>query len=97
MARRRRPFALFERLRSQAIEAPADAPDASEFDSLRRALGRIDAGGRLVLVLRFYLDLSNEEVGRTLGISATAARNRVHRALKRLRPVIDLLEDPIDG
>jgi DNA-directed RNA polymerase specialized sigma24 family protein len=34
---------------------------------------------RLVLVLRYYLDLSFEEVGQTLGISQKAAMSRVYR------------------
>jgi RNA polymerase sigma-70 factor (ECF subfamily) len=92
MVRRRRVWLLFDRLR------PSDAPqalagtEADDVQQLRWALGRVDSKTRLVLVLRFYLDLSNEEVGRTLGISAAAARVRVHRALRRLRPVIEVSE-----
>jgi RNA polymerase sigma-70 factor, ECF subfamily len=66
-------------------------------ERLRWALSRLDRKHQLVLVLRFYLDLSNEEVGRTLGISAATARVRVHRAIQRLRPVIEVPEDLGDG
>jgi len=43
---------------------------------LRRALARLDHEQRLVLVLRYYLDLPYEEIAATLGISAKAARTR---------------------
>jgi RNA polymerase sigma-70 factor (ECF subfamily) len=61
---------------------PAPSEDGSE---LRRAVARLPHRHRLTLVLRYYLDLSFEEIGRVQGISAVAARSRVHRALGRLR------------
>jgi RNA polymerase sigma factor (sigma-70 family) len=62
-------------------------------DALRQGLLQLSDRDRLVLVLRYYLDLSFDEVAATLCISATAARVRTHRALARLRPVIDIPED----
>ena len=41
---------------------------------------------RAVLQMHFYMDLPLEEVARVLGISTGAARSRVYRAAKRLRP-----------
>ena len=52
---------------------------------LRQALSRLPADMKLALVLRYYLDLPFEEVGRVLKVSDKAARARVHRALARLR------------
>jgi RNA polymerase sigma-70 factor (ECF subfamily) len=52
---------------------------------LRRALHRLPHDQRLVLVLRFYLDLSYEEVAQTLRISNKAAKSRTYRAVERLR------------
>jgi RNA polymerase sigma-70 factor, ECF subfamily len=92
MLRRRRPWLLFERLRPNEEPTALPGTNADEAEQLRWALARLDRKARLVLVLRFYLDLSNDEVGRTLGISAAAARVRVHRALRRLRPVIEVSE-----
>lgn len=70
-------------------------PSAAGFDAdLRRALQRLTHEQRLVVVLRFYLDLPFEEVGSTLGISAKAAKSRLHRALDRLRAQIpEVLDD----
>ena len=57
----------------------------AEASDLREALRRLPHDQRLVLVLRYYLDLPLEEVGRALGIPEGAARARVHRALGKLR------------
>ena len=65
-------------------EAVQPAP-SEEGAELRRAVARLPHGDRLTLVMRYYLDLSFEEIGRVQGISAVAARSRVHRALGRLR------------
>ena len=50
------------------------------------AMNRLTPDDRLVLHLHFYQDLTLEEVGRVLSISTGAARSRVYRAAKRLRP-----------
>lgn len=55
---------------------------------LRRALLRLGHDERLLLVLRYYLDMPFEEIATTLGISAKAARTRVERAVHRLRPIV---------
>jgi RNA polymerase sigma-70 factor (ECF subfamily) len=85
-------MALRRRRRVMPEPSIAVLEESEEVTSLRRALARLDENTRLVLVLRYYLDLPFEEVARTLGISAGAARVRVHRALARLRPVIEVEE-----
>jgi RNA polymerase sigma-70 factor (ECF subfamily) len=52
---------------------------------LRKTVSRLPHDMKLAIVLRFYLDLSFDEVARILGVSSVAARARVYRALKRLR------------
>ena len=93
MHRRRRSWLPLDQPNSSQPAAPAVSIEAEEVDQLRAALARLDRKTRLVLVLRFYLDLSHEEVGRTLGISTGAARVRVHRALEKLRPEIQVSEE----
>lgn len=61
-------------------------------DEVRRALERLSYDHRLAIVLRFYLDLSFDEIGRTLRISPQTARSRTHRALARLRPIFNVPE-----
>lgn len=64
-----------------------DEIDASD---LRQALKRLPDQMKLALVLRYYLDLPFEDVGRVLGVNGNAAKARVHRALSRLR--VDVTE-----
>ena len=59
---------------------------------LNRALKDLGHDERLVLVLRYYLDMPYEEVAQIMGVSAKAARSRAERAIRRLRPIFPLRE-----
>jgi RNA polymerase sigma-70 factor (ECF subfamily) len=76
--------------RSEPSEGEAPATDLASSIDLRRALRRISYDDRLVLVLRYYLDMPYEEIATTLGISPKAARTRVERAIHRLRPIMQV-------
>ena len=68
--------------------APVVGPDPSADDAaaaLRSAIRRLPSNMQLVLVLRYYLDLPFDEMGRTLKCSPQAAKSRTHRALQRLK------------
>jgi len=69
-------------------EEAAPPLDLAASIDLRRALRRLGHDERLILVLRYYLDLPFEEIATTLGISPKAARTRVERAIHRLRPIM---------
>ncbi len=60
---------------------------------VERALARLPMSERQVLFMRFYLDLPFDEVAVALGISPSAAKGRIYRACKRLRP--DLVEEDL--
>jgi RNA polymerase sigma-70 factor (ECF subfamily) len=75
----------------EAAEARGGSDPDSRID-LERALGGLDYDQRLVLVLRYYLDMPYDEIAQTMGITAKAARTRVERALHRLRPIFPLME-----
>ena len=51
---------------------------------LRQRLGRLPDGDRTIVLLHFYLDLPMEEVGRIVGLSTSAAKSRLYRALQRI-------------
>ena len=72
------------------VEAPST--DLAASVDLRRALRRIGHEERLVLVLRYYLDMPYEEIAATLGTTPKAVRTRVERAIRRLRPILRLQE-----
>lgn len=62
---------------------PAGADEASL--DLRAAIVRLPADMRLPLVLRYYLDMAFDDIGRVLNCSRQAAKSRTFRALERLR------------
>jgi len=59
---------------------------------LRQAIDRLPYRDRLLLHLYFALDLPIAEVAQVLGISAGAAKSRLHRATRGLRPGLDSVE-----
>jgi RNA polymerase sigma-70 factor (ECF subfamily) len=72
---------------------PSPAETADRLEDLSKALGRLSPEERAAVLLRFYEDMTSGEVGEALGITAIAARSRIHRALKRLR--VDLAEEEL--
>lgn len=64
--------------------SPDQDPQVETLD-LDRALDRLSREERVPLLLHFYLDMTFDQVGQVLGISMTAARSRIYRALDRLR------------
>jgi len=59
---------------------------------LRRAVSRLRHDDRLVVVLYFYLDMPLDEVAAAAGSSVGATRARLYRAVKKLRPGLDVEE-----
>jgi RNA polymerase sigma-70 factor (ECF subfamily) len=59
---------------------------------LRRALRQLSHDDRLVVSLYFYLDMPLEEVAAVAGVSTGAARARLYRAIRRLRPDLVIQE-----
>jgi RNA polymerase sigma-70 factor (sigma-E family) len=47
-----------------------------------RAVGRLPHRQREALVLRFYLDLSDEQIARVMGIGQSTVRSTIHRGLE---------------
>jgi RNA polymerase sigma-70 factor (sigma-E family) len=52
---------------------------------MRQALMRLGARQRTVLVLRFYEDLTEEQVARTMGVTVGTVKSQTAKALDRLR------------
>ncbi len=73
-------------------EEEAPSVDIAAGIDLRVALRRLGHDERLVLVLRFYLDMPYEEIAGLLDISTKAARTRVERAAHRMRPILQMRE-----
>ncbi len=72
------------------IDGPAD--EAVRRDRARGLIGHLDCltdREREAIALRFGAELSSPEIGTILDISPTAARMLVHRAVAKLREVVD--------
>jgi RNA polymerase sigma-70 factor (ECF subfamily) len=78
--------------KGEKLEGRTESVDVAAAVDLRRALLRLSHDERLIVVLRYYLDMPFEEIATTLGITAKAARNRVERAVHRLRAIVHIVE-----
>ena len=70
-----------------------DPPDVEGRDELRVSLRALPPRQRAAVVLRYYEDLSEQQVADTLGCSVSAARSLVFRAMETLRTQITRGED----
>jgi RNA polymerase sigma-70 factor (sigma-E family) len=73
------------------VHEPSTADDTDQL-LLRRdlvaALQQLPAQQRAALVLRYFLDLSEQETARELGIGVGTVKSTVSRALDRLRTLV---------
>lgn len=67
-----------------ALDVNRESPD-SEADGLRRAIDRLPHQQKLAVMLRYYLDLTFDDMARVMGTTPKAAKSRTYRALERLR------------
>jgi RNA polymerase sigma-70 factor (ECF subfamily) len=91
------------RRRRRVIEvelAQTDQASTSDFSSgvadreqLDRALRRLDAAHRAVIVLHYYLDMSMPEVAAAMGIPLGTAQSRLHYSLVAMRATV--VREPI--
>jgi RNA polymerase sigma-70 factor (sigma-E family) len=68
-----------------AISAEAAVLTTEERRGVMRALRALPRRQREILVLRFYLDLPDEQIAATLGIRQSTVRSAAYRGLRALR------------
>ena len=86
----------------RTVEAPHEAVAASDDASiLLRAISELPEDDRVVLHLRYYLELPEREIAAAIGKPSGTVKSRLHRASRRLREVIEAkypqLREGIDG
>jgi RNA polymerase sigma-70 factor (ECF subfamily) len=76
------------------LDAPSSAPgpdatlaDAESFALLRRAVERLDAPCREVVELRYFGDLSYDEIGATLDLNVKTVSSRLSKCLDKLEQI----------
>jgi RNA polymerase sigma-70 factor (ECF subfamily) len=86
--RRRRPAAPLDDV---ALYVESDEPEPDEIalqgeqaDTVKRLLSKLPEKYRSVTVLRYYNDLSYEEIARVTGLTESAVKTQLHRARRML-------------
>ncbi len=83
--------------RADVRAAPWTDPEAAHAhaerqQSLARAVASLSARDREIIALRYFAELSEAEAAQALGCPPGTVKSRLHRALERLRAVIDDVE-----
>ncbi|MDZ4230748.1 MAG: sigma-70 family RNA polymerase sigma factor, partial [Dehalococcoidales bacterium] len=87
-----------ERFDLPEAEASAGVPvDRAEQERLTAAMDVMDSKHRTVLVLRYFNELSYDEIAHTLGIPPGTVKSRINQALKLLRGQFDLQDGKTRG
>ena len=89
--RMRRAHRIQVRDISTGLDIASSDPTAAVPDEvvIEHALERLGPDDRIVLALRFYRDMKVDDIAVAMGIRPRAATSRLHRALERLRKILD--------
>jgi RNA polymerase sigma-70 factor (ECF subfamily) len=87
--RKRLPSIDLDEIIEYSAEDPAPNPESvaihSEFsEDVQRQMIHLSEGDRAVLVLRYWHELSEDEICETLNISKSAVKSRLHRARQHM-------------
>lgn len=86
---RRRSRSRVQSLDLSSLPFVADGSDAaSSRDELSRALARLDPDHRIVVILRFWADLTVEEIARRVGVAEGTVKSRLHYSMQQLRDAL---------
>ena len=84
------------RLRPESLEHPEDTPDTLDVEAetlerltLAQSVDRLDARDRELIALRYGSDLSARQIGELLELRTNAVEVALHRALARLRRLVE--------
>ncbi|GGO12794.1 RNA polymerase sigma factor [Microbispora rosea subsp. aerata] len=66
-------------------DVPVQQDSRHRYDELEQALDRLPARQRTAIVLRYYEDMTEPEIARTLGISVGTVKSSVSRGMAKLR------------
>jgi RNA polymerase sigma-70 factor (ECF subfamily) len=91
---RRRWWSVVRLPAKETAGADPEEPAVRYLD-LERAMNRLSSDDRAILHLYYFLDLPIDEVARVIGIRVGAAKTRIYRAVHRLRPDLELMEEDL--
>jgi RNA polymerase sigma-70 factor, ECF subfamily len=79
-------------LSDQLAETNDPYRTSHERDRLGQALGHLSPDHKVVVAMRFYLDLTVDEIARRLGVRPGTVKSRLHHAMRRLQSELDLTD-----
>jgi RNA polymerase sigma-70 factor (ECF subfamily) len=82
--RRRRPVTDISEQLTATLASPDQLRDAVERDAIGRAFHVLNADQRIAVTLRFYADLTVEQIAERVGAPAGTIKSRLHHALALL-------------
>ena len=88
--RKRRLVALpMDILPEEEAPDPAPSPESSfnqreEQENIRKFLSALNPQDRAAIIMRYWYNLSEEEIGEALSLSVSAVKSRLHRARREL-------------
>jgi len=85
LRRRRVERAHLKRLVSSAAAAGVSTPDMVTKQAVRGAIAQLSARQRAVVVLRYYEDLTDQQIANVLGCPVGSVKSSLHRAAAILR------------
>jgi RNA polymerase sigma-70 factor (ECF subfamily) len=62
-----------------------------ERDELYAAVAELEPDQRIVVMLRFWLDLTVDDIADRLGVPPGTVKSRLHRSMVRLRAALEAL------
>jgi RNA polymerase sigma-70 factor (sigma-E family) len=83
--RRRKVERAYLERQSSRVSGHQAAPDIAERDELWRGLQRLNVKQRTAIVLRFYLDLSEEQTADSMSIPRGTVKSLVSRGIATMR------------
>lgn len=89
LRRRTRARHILNEMAPEPVADPARA--ALDRDALGRALSALDPDMRIVVILRFWMDLTVDDIAERLGIPAGTVKSRLHSSMRQLRPAVEEL------
>jgi RNA polymerase sigma-70 factor (ECF subfamily) len=87
---RRRARSRVQALELSTLPPLADYSEtASSRDELARALACLDPDHRIVVILRFWADLTVEDIAQRVGIAEGTVKSRLHHSMQLLRSALE--------
>jgi len=68
---------------------PDHSEAASRRDELDRALDSLDPDHRIIVILRFWADLTVEDIAQRVGIAEGTVKSRLHHSMRVLRSTLE--------